>query len=404
MSLHATIIGGGPAGLMAAEVLAGAGARVTIFDAKPSMGRKFLMAGKSGLNLTMDAPVDAVLPQFFDASDRLAPVIRAFDPAAVQAWARRLRQPVFTGTSGRVFPKSMKASPLLRAWFARLDSLGVQRITKVAWRGWDADGALVFDPPQEAQHTMPDVTILAMGGASWARLGSDGAWAAALDAKGIQLTPFAGSNVGLAVAWSSHMAPHFGAPVKGVCWSAGGVISRGEAVVSSAGLEGGGVYPLARVVRPDVPVHVDLIPDLSASEAASRLAKPRGKTSFSNHLRKALRLSPVKIALLQEWGRPVPQDGPALAALLKALPVRHSGTRPMDQAISTSGGVSWDALDENLMLHQMPGTWCAGEMIDWDAPTGGYLLTACLATGRWAGRAAAQRLGLVVREAAGDAG
>ncbi|SPH22982.1 Putative thiazole biosynthetic enzyme [Ascidiaceihabitans donghaensis] len=395
MSVRASIIGGGPAGLMAAEVLAQAGAQVTVFDAKPSMGRKFLMAGKSGLNLTTDAPLERLLPRFYEAADRLEPMIADFDSKAIQAWAKRLQQPVFTGSSGRVFPEAMKASPLLRAWFARLDALGVRRVTRARWQGWDDAGALVFDPPQEAQFMQPDVTILALGGASWARLGSDGAWANMLKDRDVPVIPFGASNVGVSVDWSTHMQRHFGAPIKAVKWTVNGTHSRGEAVVSAHGLEGGGLYPLARHIDASTSLFVDLIPDMDAAQIAERLSKKRGKASLSNHLRKALRLSSVKIAMLQEWSRPVPQNAVALAALIKNLPVAHAGLRPMDQAISTHGGIAWNALDNGLMLKSMPGVFCAGEMVDWDAPTGGYLLTGCFATGRWAGQAAAQRLGLL---------
>ncbi|MEP4979548.1 TIGR03862 family flavoprotein [Ascidiaceihabitans sp.] len=395
MSVRASIIGGGPAGLMAAEVLAQAGAQVTVFDAKPSMGRKFLMAGKSGLNLTTDAPLEELLPRFYEAADRLKPMIADFDAKAIQAWAKRLQQPVFTGSSGRVFPEAMKASPLLRAWFARLDALGVRRVTRARWQGWDDAGALVFDPPQEAQFMQPDVTILALGGASWARLGSDGAWANMLKDRDVPVTPFGASNVGVSVDWSTHMQRHFGAPIKAVKWTVNGIQSRGEAVMSAHGLEGGGLYPLARHIDASTSLFVDLLPDMDAAQIAERLSKKRGKASLSNHLRKALRLSSVKIAMLQEWSRPVPQNAVDLAALIKNLPVAHAGLRPMDQAISTHGGVAWNALDDGLMLKSMPGVFCAGEMVDWDAPTGGYLLTGCFATGRWAGQAAARRLGLL---------
>lgn len=395
MSVRATIIGGGPAGLMAAEVLGQAGAQVTVFDAKPSMGRKFLMAGKSGLNLTTDAPLEKLLPRFYEAADRLEPMLADFDAKAIQGWAKRLQQPVFTGSSGRVFPEAMKASPLLRAWFARLDALGVRRVTRARWEGWDDAGALVFDPPQEAQFMQPDVTILALGGASWARLGSDGAWANMLKYRDVPVTPFGASNVGVSVDWSTHMQRHFGAPIKAVKWTVNGIQSRGEAVVSAHGLEGGGLYPLARHIDASTSLFVDLLPDMAAAQIAERLSKKRGKASLSNHLRKALRLSSVKIAMLQEWSRPVPQNAVALAALIKNLPVAHAGLRPMDQAISTHGGVAWNALDDCLMLKSMPGVFCAGEMVDWDAPTGGYLLTGCFATGRWAGQAAARRLGLL---------
>lgn len=383
----AAVIGAGPAGLMAAEVLAQAGVRVTIYDAKPSVGRKFLMAGKSGLNLTMDAPLDAIVPHYAEAAETLRPILAGFDAAAVQDWARGLGQEVFTGSSGRVFPRAMKASPLLRAWLLRLNDLGVQVQTRWRWTGWDGD-ALTFDQGR----VTADVTVLALGGASWARLGSDGAWADILHAQGKPVAPFGAANVGLHVAWSPHMASHFGQPVKAVAWHAGDLSSRGEAILSAKGLEGGGIYSIARAVREGAAVTVDLMPDQTVQQVADRLAKKRGKESQANHIRKTLKLEPLKLALAQEWARPLPQDPQALAGVLKALPVAHIGLRPLDEAISTSGGLRFDGLDAHLMLKARPGTFAAGEMLDWEAPTGGYLITACMATGRWAAQGAVAHL------------
>ncbi|WP_339769380.1 TIGR03862 family flavoprotein [uncultured Pseudosulfitobacter sp.] len=383
----AAVIGAGPAGLMAAEVLAQAGVQVTIYDAKPSVGRKFLMAGKSGLNLTMDAPLDAIVPQYAEAAETLRPILAGFDAAAVQDWARGLGQEVFTGSSGRVFPRAMKASPLLRAWLVRLNDLGVQVQTRWRWTGWDGD-ALTFDQGS----VVADVTVLALGGASWARLGSDGAWADTLHAQGNPVAPFGAANVGLHVPWSAHMAPHFGQPVKAVAWHAGDHTSRGEAILSAKGLEGGGIYSIARAVREGAAVNVDLMPDQTVQQVAERLSKRRGKESHANHIRKTLKLEPLKLALAQEWARPLPQDPKALAGVLKALPVAHTGLRPLDEAISTSGGLRFDGLDAHLMLKTRPGTFAAGEMLDWEAPTGGYLITACMATGRWAAQGAVAHL------------
>lgn len=374
---------------MAAEMMARAGVAVTIYDAKPSMGRKFLMAGKSGLNLTSDEPLEAVLDAYSEGAEHLRPMISVFDAQKVQAFARGLDQVVFRGSSGLIFPEVMKASPMLRAWFKRLDELGVQRQTRHRWVGWDGD-ALEFATPQGAQLVQADATVLALGGASWARLGSDGAWVETL---GVETVPFGASNVGLTLAWSDHMRRHFGAPIKGVAWDAAGQVSRGEAVVSASGIEGGGVYALSRAVREGAALRVDLLPDLSVTDIRGRLLKSRGKASLSNHLRKSLRLSAVKIAMLQEWARPLPQDSAELAEVIKALPVPHTGLQPMDQAISTSGGVAWEAVDDSLMLRDKPGVFCAGEMLDWEAPTGGYLLTACFATGRWAGISVNRYLG-----------
>ena len=382
MKCQAAVVGGGPAGLMAAEMLGQAGVQTCLFEAKPSVGRKFLMAGKSGLNLTKEEPVSNLVAHVRGAA--IHPMLAAFDAQAVQDWARGLGQDLFTGSTGRVFPKVMKASPLLRAWLGRLEALGVARYTGWRWTGFDG-AALVFDTPDGVQQVTADVVVLALGGASWARLGSDGAWADLLPS-----VPFAPSNAALSVAWSKPMHKVFGAPVKGIAWRAGQTISRGEAVLTRTGLEGGGLYSLTPALRDGAELVVDLKPDVPLDKIATRIAKPRGKSSLSNHLRKTLRLDPVKMALLHEMGRPLPETAVGLAQLIKALPVRHAGLRPLDEAISTVGGVPLQALDKNLMLRDRPGVFCAGEMLDWDAPTGGYLLTACLATGRWAGRAACE--------------
>lgn len=382
--LDALVIGAGPAGLMAAEALLAAGRRVVVAEAKPSVGRKFLMAGKSGLNLTK-AEEAAAFAAVYDCP-QIVPMLAHFGPEAVQDWARGLGQAVFTGSSGRVFPEEMKASPLLRAWLARLAEVDLRTCWK--WRGW-AGTETVFDTPEGGRSVHPRVTVLALGGASWARLGSDGAWAPLLAARGVPLAPFQPANMGLCVNWSAPMARMFGAPVKGCALSAGAVRTRGEFVISERGLEGGGIYAISRAVRGGAAPQVDLMPDWSVSRIEERLARPRGKSSLSNHLRKTLKLDPARLALLMEFGRPLP-EGAGLARLIKALPLRHSGPRPLDEAISTAGGVRWAGLDENLMLKAIPGTFCAGEMLDWEAPTGGYLLTGCLATGRWAGHAAAR--------------
>jgi len=387
----ALVIGAGPAGLMAAEVLAGQGLRVICCEAKPSVGRKFLMAGKSGLNLTKAEPFDPFLASFEEAAAPLAPILRAFDGEAVQDWARGLGQELFTGSTGRVFPTVMKASPLLRSWLARLESMGVEVRTRWRWLGWEGS-AHRFETPEGRQVLEADVTLLATGGASWSRLGSDGAWAEVLRAQRIESRPFAPANAALSVPWSDHMTRHFGSPLKGVAWQAGTHHSRGEAALSARGLEGGGIYTVSRGVREGAALLLDLAPDLSETEVARRLARPRGKASLANHLRKALSLPPVQVALLQEMARPLPQAPAALAALIKALPIRHRGLRPLDEAISTAGGLPFAALDERLMVKARPGLFAAGEMLDWEAPTGGYLLTACLATGRWAGLGAADWL------------
>lgn len=387
----ALVIGGGPAGLMAAGELSRAGHKVLLAEAKPSIGRKFLMAGKSGLNLTKVEDRETFMAAYGEAAAVLERMLDAFGPDAVQEWAQGLGQPVFTGSTGRVFPEVMKASPLLRAWLQELAERGVETHTRWRWAGWD-EGLALFETPDGSVRVRAKATVLAMGGASWKRLGSDGLWADALAEKGVNLEPFAPANAGICVDWSPHMAPYMGQPLKNVAFRAGAFASRGEAVISGRGLEGGGIYSVSRGVREGGALTIDLLPDQSVEDVAENLSRPRGKASLSNHLRKRLKLSPVQIALLNEFARPFPDEPMEFASRIKAVPVRHGGLRPMDEAISTAGGVAWQALDDTLMLRELPGVFCAGEMIDWEAPTGGYLLTACLATGRWAGRAAADWL------------
>ena len=378
----ALVIGAGPAGLMAADVLGAAGLGVTIADAMPSAGRKFLMAGKSGLNLTRDQDLAGFLAAYEPRPPALDTALRDFGPGAVMDWARGLGQPVFTGSSGRVFPVAMKASPLLRAWMRRLDGLSVALQTRWRWQGWQ-DGACLFATPGGPQTVRAQVTILALGGASWARLGSDGAWTAYLPA---QTAPFLPANMGFAVDWSPHMARHFGQPVKGVALTCGPASTRAEFVVSARGIEGGGIYAHARAMRDGAALTLDLLPDRMQTALAAKLARMPAGDSMSNRLRR-LGLDPVRATLAQEWGRPLPSDPGHLATLLKSLPVRHAGPRPLDEAISTAGGLRWDALD-GFALTAHPGTYAAGEMLDWEAPTGGYLITACLATGRAAAQQA----------------
>ncbi|MEL7344441.1 MAG: TIGR03862 family flavoprotein [Pseudomonadota bacterium] len=378
-AVDALVIGSGPAGLMAAENLAMRNRNVVIVEAKPSIGRKFLMAGKSGLNITKSEPAEQFKDAF--ACPQIDHMVHGFGPEAAINWAERLGQETFIGSTGRVFPKSMKASPLLRAWARRLGDMGIETRTKWRWTGW-SDHAVQFDTPGGPKALIPNVTVLACGGASWARLGSDGAWASTLTQSGIATQPFQPANAGLAVAWSPHMDRHFGEPVKATLLKAGRTYSRGEFTLSARGLEGGGIYEISRAVREGAPLTLDLLPHKS-DEAVTRALTDPTRESLSNRLRKRLGLAPVKQALLREFA---PSLDPAdLAKSIKALPLLHNGLRPLDEAISTAGGIAWDALDENLMLKTRPGTFACGEMLDWEAPTGGYLITGCLATGMWAG-------------------
>ena len=385
MTKKALVIGGGPAGVMAAEQLIKAGLSVTIAEAKPTLGRKFLMAGKSGLNLTMDEPVSAFLPHYYDARTHLDPMITSFGPQEVKEWTEKLGQQIFVGTSGRVFPKVMKASPLLRAWIARLLDAGVRLRTNWKLSGLSENNAQ-FQTPDGAKNIIADVVVLAMGGASWARLGSDGAWVEQFG----PITPFQPANCAFAMDWSNHMTKLFGTPIKNITLRAGDMISRGEIIISRNGIEGGGIYSVSRTLRTGVPLAIDLRPDWTVDRVETALSKPRGKDSQTNHLRKALKLDPIKIALMREVTPQLPQDAKALAKMVKCLSIKTLEPRPMDEAISTAGGIPWIRLDAGLMLMDRPGIFCAGEMIDWEAPTGGYLITACLATGRWAGLHAAQ--------------
>jgi len=401
MTKSIAIVGGGPAGLMAAEAALEGGAKIDIFDAMPSVGRKFLLAGKGGLNLTHAEPLEPFLARFGACRDRIAPLLADFGPEALRAWARALGVQTFTGSSGRVFPTGMKAAPLLRAWLHRLRAAGVTIHVRHRWNGWGGDGALRFSTPRGERALHADAVVLALGGGSWPQLGSDGAWAPLLAARGVAVAPLLPSNCGFDTGWSEHFRARFaGTPVKTVVASFSDRQGRtfrveGEFIVTETGIEGGLVYALSAPLRDEIAaagaatLHLDLAPGRDAARLLEELAHPRGRRSLSSHIQSRTGLKGVKMGLLREL---VPAadfaDSARLAAAIKALPLKLVAARPLAEAISSAGGVAFEALDERLMLRALPGVFCAGEMLDWEAPTGGYLLTACFATGRAAGTGA----------------
>jgi uncharacterized flavoprotein (TIGR03862 family) len=398
------IIGGGPAGLMTAEVAARGGASVTVYERMPTVGRKFLLAGRGGLNLTHSEEISSLLRRYAAAEPHLRAAIEAFPPDALRAWCEALGQETFVGSSGRVFPKAMKTSPLLRAWLRRLDAAGVNFRQRHRWTGWDYAGRLRFDTPDGPTAIGADATVLALGGASWPHLGGDGLWADAVRGAGVGVTPLQPANCGFIAGWSDVFRSRFaGEPLKRLALSFGDRTVRGEALVTATGLEGGGVYALSGTLREAIAstgvalLHIDLRPDIAHGDLAVRLAAPRGKQSLSTFLRKAANLSPVAIGLLQEAAMASSQHlaslaPAALSELVKAVPVRLTGTAPIARAISTAGGIAFGEVDEHFMLHRRPGVFVAGEMLDWEAPTGGYLLQACFATGAAAGKGALEWL------------
>jgi len=391
-SSRVAIIGGGPAGLMAAEVLGQAGISVDLYDAMPSVGRKFLLAGVGGMNITHAEDYAAFASRYGERAGDLRPLLDAFTPAALREWIHGLGIDTFVGSSGRLFPTDMKAAPLLRAWLRRLRESGVRIHTRQRWLGWDAQGVLRIAGADGESLIETDATLLALGGGSWARLGSDGAWVPLLTARGIAIAPLQPANCGFEVqAWSEHLRDKFaGAPLKTVSLALPDTAPRkGEFVLTATGIEGSLVYALAAPIRETInrdgaaTVLLDLLPDRTLAQVASALARPRGAQSMAKHLHRQLKLDGVKAALLRELTDAATfQDPQALAAAIKALPIRLVRPRPLDEAISSAGGVPFEALDASLMLRQLPGVFCAGEMLDWEAPTGGYLLTACFASGR----------------------
>lgn len=388
------IIGGGPAGLMAAEVLCTGGAKVSIYDKMPSLGRKFLMAGRGGLNLTHSEGFEAFVGRYGERAAHLRPLLEAFMPADTVAWAEGLGQETFVGSSGRIFPRSLKASPLLRAWLARLADKGVEFRPRREWTGWNAAGELTFAHDGAEETAKPDATILALGGASWPRLGSTGGWTQLLADRGVTVAPWRPANSGFEIAWSKVFADQFaGQPLKNIALSFEGRTVRGEAMVSDYGLEGGAVYALSAGLRDAIAaggeaiLEIDLRPDLSRAKLADRLHKAPAGQSTANLLRKAAGLTPVEVNLLREGhGLALPRDPGVLARMIKATPLRLAAARPLERAISSAGGVAFESLDDHLMLRALPGVYAVGEMLDWEAPTGGYLLQACLATGVAAAR------------------
>jgi uncharacterized flavoprotein (TIGR03862 family) len=394
-SSRIAIVGGGPAGLAAAEVLAAAGAGVDLFDAMPSLGRKFLMAGRGGLNLTHSEPLERFLTRYGERQAELAPLVRSHPPQALRDWAQGLGAETFIGTSGRVFPREMKAAPLLRAWVHRLRANGVATHARHRWTGWDDSGRLCFATPGgEATHAARAV-ILALGGGSWAKLGSDGAWVPVLAERGVDIVLLKPANCGFEIDWSDFFRGKFaGAPIKNVqaaCTAADGTLlqRRGEFVAGEHGVEGSLIYALSAALRGQIErdgratLTLDLLPDRSPERVLADVAHPRGARSLSSHLQSRVGIAGVKAALLREvLSKDAMQDAETLAGAIKALPLVLKATRPIDEAISTAGGVRFEALDGNFMLAQLPGVFCAGEMLDWEAPTGGYLLTGCIATGR----------------------
>lgn len=393
------VIGGGPAGLMAAEVLSSGNINVNLYDAMPSVGRKFLMAGKGGMNITHSEPYAPFLSRYGKRQNEIAALLDQFSPDDLRAWIHQLGIETFVGSSGRVFPRDMKAAPLLRAWLHRLRSAGVNFHMRHRWLGWDGKNKLNFATPQGELSIEADAVLLALGGGSWKRMGSDGAWMPLLKQQGISVTTLTPANCGFNVAWSEHLSTRFaGEPLKSVVLSftdTAGVEhqKQGEFVITSTGVEGSLIYAMSADLRDNIITHgettiyLDLLPHKDLQQTINEISHPKGSRSMSSHLQSRLGIKGLKAVLLRELVSKQDFSNPTkLGTAMKKLPIKLTSIRPLDEAISTAGGVAFEALDQHLMLHQLPGVFCAGEMLDWEAPTGGYLLTACFASGRAAGQ------------------
>ena len=409
-SARVAVIGGGPAGLMAAEALAQHGVQVDVYDAMPSVGRKFLMAGKGGMNITHSEPLEPFLGRYGARREQIAPLLDLFGPDALRAWLHGLGVETFVGSSGRVFPTDMKAAPMLRAWLHRLREAGVRFHMRHKWTGWDNDGGddgdaaahtLRFETPDGKQRVNCEAVVFALGGASWPRLGSDAAWVPLLSAREVPVTPLRPANCGFDADWSPYLRERFaGQPVKSVAITITDVDNKvhnrqGEILLTETGLEGSLIYALSAAIRErifadgDVTIALDLAPGLTLERVVAEVTRPRGSRSMSTHLHGRVGIGGVKLALLHEiLSKEAFADANGLAHAIKALPVRLTRARPIAEAISTAGGIPFEALDQHLMIERLPGAFCAGEMLDWEAPTGGYLLTACFASGLAAGRGA----------------
>lgn len=401
MTYSVIVIGGGPAGLISAEVLIQHGLKVDVYDSMPSLGRKFLMAGRGGLNLTHSEPFELFVSRYGDRRDRVEPLLRSFGPDELREWALGLGIETFVGSSGRVFPVEMKSSPLLRVWLKRLNNAGVKFHPGHKWMGWNSDKSLKFDTSEGEKFVNADAVVLALGGGSWAKLGSDGAWVKWLDQAGAKVNPLKPSNCGFDVVWSPHFRERFnGQPLKSVVLSFGDFRQQGEFIVTKEGVQGSLVYAASASIRNEIEaqgkaiIALDMSPDRSHQWLVEKLSRPRGSRSTASHLEKTVGLKGVKVGLLHEF---MPKedfvDAERIASFIKCMPIPLIKPRPLDEAISSAGGVLFESLDEKLMLRAVPGTFCAGEMLDWEAPTGGYLLTACFASGRAAGRGVLKWLG-----------